>query len=283
MKNILKILRFCSILFSVIVFATSCNQKEILSVDNKIGFDTIYVTNNYHIDNDSTKPSCNLKLTYIYPKIYENVSILDSIQHIFNSGFLDETYAYDSPQEAVKKYTNTYIENYKRDFDVFYNEKIKIDESDKYFSYYENITNKIIFDKDNIITFQVLQTNYKGGADSYQLVKNYVIDLNTGIQITESDIFNVGYEEALTPIFKDYILKNNQVKTMGELDNLGYFGVDEIIPNGNILVDNKGITYTFNKGEYSAYKLDPITITIPYAELSLLVKEGSPISKFVDK
>ena len=282
MKSQLKYSIFCFVLATMIL-TTSCKHKEVLSIDNNITFDTIRVTTNYHIDNDSTKPSCNLKLTFIYPKACENAAILDSIQHIFNAAFLDETYGYYSPQEAIKMYSKSYIENYKSDFDVFYTEKISIDESDKYFSYYETITNKILFNKDNILSFQVTQTNYKGGADSYEFVKNFVIDLNTGLQITESDLFNNGFENSLTPIFKEYILRNNQVKTLNELDNLGYFGVDEIIPNGNILIDDKGITYTFNKGEYSAYKLDPIMITIPYPEVAFLMKDDSPIGKFIDK
>lgn len=274
----------CTIVSIALILMSSCKHKEQESVkQNPIEFDTIYVTRNYHINNDSTKPSCNLKIIYTYPKTYPDRAILDSIQHIFNTGFFDESYINNTPQEAVDNYTQSYINNYKRDFDIFFNENIALDDSDKYFSYYETLSNQIKYNKDNILTFQVLQTNYKGGADSYQYIKNYSIDLESGLLITESDIFKAGFENALTPIFKDLILKINQVKTTLDLDNLGYFGIDEIIPNGNILVDNQGITYIFNKGEYSAYKLDPISLTIPYSELSSLIKEDSPVSKFLEK
>lgn len=282
----MKSFSFCTkvaFLILLALYTLSCKQKEVPTEDNHIEFDTIRVASNYHLDNDSTKPSCNLKLTFVHPIAYKNTEILDSLNQIFISGFLDETYSYLKPEEALKKYEQTYISNFKRDLDVFFNAQVAQEESNKYFSYYEIIKNEIKYNKRNILAFQVNQTNYKGGTDSFQFLKNYLIDLKTGKLITEDDIFKSGFENTMTPIFKDYLLKKNKVKNIAELDNLGYFGIDEMVPNGNILADDKGITYVFNKGEYSAYKLDPINITIPYSEIEYLMKEDSPIFKFADK
>lgn len=282
----MKSFSFCTkvaFLFLLALYVISCKQKEVLTEDNHIEFDTLRVTSNYHLDNDSTKPSCNLKLTFVYPVSYKNSIILDSLNQIFISGFLDETYCYLEPKEALQKYEQAYINNFKRDLDVFFNTQIAQEESDKYFSYYEIIKNEIKYNKSNILAFQVNQINYKGGTDSYQFLKNYLIDLKTGALIAEDDIFNSGFENAMIPIFKNYLLKNNKVKSVAELENIGYFGIDEMVPNGNILADDKGVTYVFNKGEYSAYKLDPINITIPYNEIAYLMKENSPIFKFTDQ
>lgn len=275
------------LLFGVFVFSMgSCKKQVSSTADNDIQFDTIYSVKNYHIDNDSTQPSSNLKVTFIYPKSYVDGAVLDSIQKVFISCFLDEHYAQLKPVDAITAYENAYIENYKQDVNIYIKDRISggsHDDNDNYFSYYETINNEILFNKGKLLSFQVKQVNYKGGATSYEYLKNHTINLQTGKLIMEDDIFNPGFEKFLSSIFKDRLLKQNKVQTITDLENLGYFGIDEIQPNNNFVLDNKGISYVFNKGEYSAYQLDAIKIFIPYEELELILKEHSPISQFVEK
>lgn len=265
---------------------SSCKEQVSSTAENEIQLDTIHSVKNYHIDNDSTQPSSNLKITFIYPKFYTDGAVLDSIQHVFISCFLDEHYSHLAPEDAVKAYEDAYIENYKQDVSIYLKDRTSAnnhDDNDNYFSYYETITNDILFNKGKILSFQVKQVNYKGGATSYEYLKNHTINLETGKLIMEDDIFNSGFEKFLSSIFKDQLIKSNKVQNITDLENLGYFGIDEILPNNNFFVDNKGITYIFNKGEYSAYQLDAIKVFIPYNELSMVLKENSPISQFVEK
>ena len=277
MKHILQYSGIGILFIFMTAYLSSCRNNESV-VDNHIEFDSIQVEKTYHVDNDSTRPSCNLKINFVYPSDYEDKAILDSLQQLFVFGLLnDDTYGYYSPKEALNKYEKDYVENYKRDVEIFFDEKLEQEESDKYFSYYETIRNEIKYNQNNILSFQVIQTNYKGGTDSYEFYRNYSIDLMTGQRIMENDIFDSGFESELSSMFKSHLLESNKVKSIPELENLGYFGIDEIIPNGNILLDKNGVTYTFNKGEYSAYKLDPIHIFIPYKDISFLIKEDSPV------
>jgi len=264
----------------IIMCVYSCRPKVDASSDNDIQFDTIFASKNYHIDNDSTKPSCNLKLTFVYPSAAGDKNILDSLQHFFVSSYFDETYAGLKPQEAVRSYENNYVENYKEDYRIFsmnegdYNNEV-------YSSYYEIDNNEIKFNKGGILSYQITQINYKGGASSYDFLRNYSLDVKTVKLISEDDIFKEGYEKALGKVLRDNLIKVKKVKDLIDLENLGYFGLDEMIPNGNFLIDNKGITYTFNKGEYSNYKTEAINLFIPYDEISPLIKEGSPVARFL--
>lgn len=275
------------LLFGVFTFfICSCKKQVSSTADNEIQFDTIHSVRNYHIDNDSTQPSANLKVTFIYPKSYIDGAILDSIQAIFATCFLDEHYSHLKPAEAITAYENAYIENYKQDANIYLKDRSTIgnhDDNDNYFSYYETIVNDILFNKGKILSFQVKQINYKGGATSYEYLKNHTIDLETGKLLMEDDIFNPGFEKLLSSIFKDRLIKSNNVQSINDLENVGYFGIEEMLPNNNFFIDNKGITYVFNKGEYSAYQLDAIKIFIPYNEIELVLKENSPISQFVEK
>ncbi len=262
----------------------SCNTEKTPASDNVIKLDTIRSVQNYHCENDSTQPSCNLKLNFIYPVSYDDKAILDSLQRIFVSCFFDENYAHLNAKDAIAAYEKAYIENYKEDVKTFSeNSDEEHDDREEFFSYYETVSDQIIFNQQGILTFQVSRSNYKGGASSYEFLENYAVNLKTGKLIAEDDIFKPGYEKLLTPIFKDYLIKLNKVQSISELEDLGYFGIDEMIPNDNFLIDSKGITYIFNKGEYSAYKLDVIKIFIPFKEIDIALKEDSPISQLIAK
>lgn len=264
----------------------SCKKQIASTTDNDIVFDTIHSVKNYYVNNDSTQPSCNIKMTFIYPKSYANEAILDSMKRIFISTFLDDHYELLKPADAVAGYEKAYIENYKEDVNTYLKDRDlseEHDDNENYFSFYEAISNDIVFNKSEILSFVVKQTTYKGGATSYEFLKNKSISLSSGKVINEDDIFNPGFEKVLSPIFKDYLFKQNKVQNINDLENLGYFGIEEMMPNNNFYINNKGVNYTFNKGENSAYKLDAINIFIPYKELSLVLKENSPVSQFIEK
>lgn len=272
---------YSGILLFVAAGMFSCRPQESPSADNGIEFDTIRSVRNYHLDNDSTQPSCNLRLTFVYPSQYKDETVLKSLQDIFIASFFDESYVGLTPQKAIENYENNYVESYKEDARIFSRDKYEHDETEMYSSYYEIDNNTIIFNQGGILSFQINQTNYKGGASSYDFFKNYTIDVKNARLVLEDDLFVDGYEKALNSIFRDHLLKVNKAKSIYDLENLGYFGIEEMIPNGNFILDDNNITYIFNRGEYSGYKIEPITIPIAYKDIKPLIKEESVISKFV--
>ena len=254
-----------------ILFATSCNQKNKTTEgeDNKIKFDTISATKYHYLNNDSTLPSCNLSINISYPLEFENKEVLAKLKTAFNVTLFDENYADTNITEAIEKY-------------YYFNEsRAGHDESaDRYFSYYEKISNEIMFNKGNILSVQFMHSNKKSNNNTFRQYSNKVFDLSTGDLLDEKDIFKEDYDKFLTLVFRNKLLTANKVKNISELEELGYFGIEEMIPNNNFLLNNEGVTYVFNKGEYSVLKADEITLFIPYSEISEILKEKSPISIF---
>ena len=109
-----------------------------------------------------------------------------------------------------------------------------------------------------------------------------MIDLNAAKPLTEEDLFVDGFAEPMAQILVDQIAKQNDVTDPKELENLGFFSIDEIFPNGNFLVDDKGITYSFNEYEIAAYAVGLTQVTLPYAEIRHLLRDDSPIAAFID-
>ena len=248
---------------------------------NKIAFDSTLVDKTCYLLDNPENPHCNLQIKFIYPTQMDN-TLLPEIQKQFVNAYFGEAYDTLAPQKAVKKYTDDYIEAYKELEEDF---KVELARSEKdgnpvgaWFSYYEMSSNTIRFNQDGLLCFSVNFENYTGGAHGAHSYNHFVLDVNTGKRITEEDIFVDSYQDSLAEILVAQITKQNELSDPKELENIGFFSVDEIYPNNNFLIDETGITYTFNEYEIAAYVVGPIHVHIPFEDVQLLLKQDSPIA-----
>lgn len=261
----------------------SCKKTKPVNVDNEIIFDTIKVTDIYHLDGDSTKPSCSLKINYIAPVKFPDVDVLHKMQRELNVAvFEDELLGILEPKDAANKFMANYIENYKEEAKTRFPNWAESHETEDYFSFYKTIETIILYNNYNLLSYQISSMDYKGGANSYTAYKNVVVNLETGKLLTEDDIFKAGYEKALNQLIIDKIVAQNKVKKPEDLLELGFWGIEDLTSNGNFSVNDKKLTYVFSQGEYSAPSLGEIRVSITYKEIYPILKEESPISVFFE-
>lgn len=280
-----------------LLWLTSCktNSHTNLNSDNGVKFEKKSFNKTHSLVDNLEHPSCNLNIEVLFPVESARYN-LESIQTLFQNSLFGSDSAGLSFDEAIEKYASNYISNYKRDAeiykttkptgeyssefeDMFHEDGEHVNLPEIFYSYYESITDTIIYNNYGIISFQITQTNNKGGVVSHENVRNYVINLLTGDFVSEGDIFSAGYDVALRPIIQNCLMQQNGVKSISDLEDLGYFGVDEIIPNRNFMLTDIGIIFTFNKGEYSAYQLPPSEIFIPYSHVRSILRESSIANK----
>lgn len=266
------------------ILATSCDTGTRKASENDITLDSISVEKIYHLLDNPDNPNCNLEIKFVYPKKYADKEILNRIQRQFVSSYFGENYEKLSPEEAVKKYTDDYLAAYKDLEEDYKAEVAKSDETPvgSWFSYFEMSSDLIAFNQDDIISYTVCFENYTGGAHGAHSYNNHVLDLKTGKVITEEEIFVDDYQDSLAQILVDQIAKQNNVADPKELENIGFFSVDEIFPNGNFLVDETGITYAFNEYEIAAYVVGVTEVRLPYGDIRHLLRDDSPIAHLID-
>ena len=268
------------VLFLISVFVSGCNIGTKKTTDNDVTFDSISVDKTYHLLENPENPNCNLQINFTYPAKYDNKDILKKIQQQFVYSYFGDGYENLSPEEATAKYTEDYLNNYKDLEDEYKAEVAKADETPvgARFSYFEMSSDDIAYNKNDILSYTVNFENYTGGAHGAHSFTNHVIDMKTGNLIKEDDIFIEGFQEDLAQILIDRIAKQNTVENPKELENIGFFSIDEIFPNGNFLIDDNGITYTFNEYEIAAYVVGATNVHLPYEEIQYLLKKESPIA-----
>lgn len=253
--------------------------------ENDIRFDSIQVDKTYHLLDNIENPNCNLQINFVYPSEGADKAILEKIQKQFVSAYFGEKYENLSPAEAVARYTDNYIADYKELETDFKRELENEDEGavGAWYSYYEMSEDEIAYNCNDLLSYTVLVENYTGGAHGAHARTNHVINLKTGKPVTEEEIFVENYQDNLAEILVDRIARENQVDDPKELENMGFFSVDEIYPNGNFLVDEGGITYTFNEYEIAAYVVGATHVYLPFESIQYLLKKDSPISHLFDK
>ena len=265
------------------VLCISCNSVSKSHPENKVDYDSISVEKTYHLLDNPDNPNCDLHIKFVYPSSVKDISLQD-IQQFFVTSYFGDAYEKLSPEDAVKKYTQDYLNSYK-ELEADYKEELKRSEDgapvSSWFSYYELSSNEINFNQYGVISYTVNFENYTGGAHGSHAHNHFVLSAETGKQINEEDIFIENYEEALAEILVNQIAKENNAANPKELENMGFFSVEEIFPNNNFMIDNTGITYTFNEYEIAAYAVGAIEVHLPFEALQNILKEESPITKLV--
>lgn len=162
-------------LFFLGMFVTGCNTNTKQTADNDIKFDSIRVDRTYHLLNNPDNPNCNLQLNFTYPAKFSDKEILKKIQNDFVLSYFGENYENLSPEEAVAKYTEDYLNNYKEleaDF------KAELEKKDDlpvgaWFSYFEMSSDEIVYNLNDILSYTVSFENYTGGAHGSHAYNNH--------------------------------------------------------------------------------------------------------------
>lgn len=284
----------------LLIFISCHHQgtRSLVTEENSIEFDTSSVVVRHHLEGDTTNPYCNLVVDFIYP-VHSDHADLSILQQHFVRNIFGSSYDTIAPPVALERYVSNYIDNYTKDAMTYRESANEIKElnhfipgiedsdsehrsEDSFYSYYEYLADSIVYNKNDVLSFQVKQSNNKGGTASYDSYRNYVINLKTGKQVSENDIFINGYAETLQHLIIASLQQQSGAESVEELEDFGFFGVREIVPNQNFLLNDKGIIYTYNKGEYSAYQLDAPEVFLSYEALLPLIKENSIASKLAN-
>ena len=259
------------------LLSISCTNK-IKSNDNGIVFDSIQVDTVESIAYKESKLNCNLHILFTYPVACKKGSSLKELQKLFIEKVFPAQYATLSPRDAVTGFSAQYIKDFKSiQLESFFNDDYMLEDENS-FIYELSLESKILYNKDNLVSFVVKNTNYEGGAHGSNSIYGYVIDLNTGKMLTEEDFAGVDYKKNLSPIIAKKIATAKGLDDVSQLEDNGYNSLDDIVPNENFTIDDKGITYYFNEYEIAAYFVGITEVFIPYEELKDFITDDNPIS-----
>ena len=236
------------IIFCLVFGYKPCCSQDKLQFEEKLIRFGIEVNPNFNI---------TVSLDFDYPIVQQNTDLLNICEEILSEIF-------EFPTDSIITDSIILLEHF---FGISELEEIDwYSDTDIKMNYEKSVNGKVLFTDDNILSYRISSYIYSGGAHGYSHLTYFVFDLKTGKRLTEEDIFTENYQEIITEI----MLNKLNVSNNNSLDD---YYLDNIKPNSNFFVDEKGITYFFNSYEIACYAFGPTEIFISYQEIQSILKK----------
>lgn len=248
-------------------------------------FDSIQVNETVHLFGDTAKPACNLIVNFTYISQSSDSLLKDSLNAYFLAASLGDSYSSLKPQEAVRKYTDNYIREYREDLEPAFLQDQKDTRKedgtdiDAWYSYYKYISSHIQFYEGDLLIYRCRYEEYTGGAQGIYKTNYLNLNLKTMTPIRLEDLFVSNYKEALTDLLWNQLMADNRVATHQELEDMGYCSTGDLGPTENFCLGKEGITFHYNVYEITPYIMGAVDITIPYDMMQHLLNEDTDIIK----
>lgn len=244
-------------------------------------FDSIQVNETAHLFGDRAKPACNLVINFAYVSKSTDERMKDSLNTFFLSACFGDKYMTMAPEVAMKKYTEKYVTDYRKDLEPMY----KKDEQDKeddasmeaWYSYYKGIESHVQLYTKQLLVYRIDYNEYTGGAHGIYMSSFLNMNLQTLSPIRLDDLFVNDYSEALTDLLWNQLMADNKVTSRQELEDMGYVTTGNLEPTENFYLGKEGITFYYNVYDIAPYVMGPVKITLPYEMMQHLLSDDSMV------
>lgn len=254
-----------------LITALGCSKNKVAE-SKSVSFDSAYLERYIPLRADIDTPSLHVMISYVYP------SGDDMLTEIFNGLLLgDSLMDSSSPENAMEGYAQMLGEDYRSNNAEANLQGLPSDLLD----YIYKQENTIAYCDTGLISTRINTYTYEGGAHPENTVRFANILRTTGKVLEERDIFKIDYAERLSALIIGQLVHDFGKTTPAELDAIGFFNAEEIQPNGNFMIDDKGLTYCFNEYQIAAYARGAVYVRLGYDVLAPLLRDDSPLKRYL--
>ena len=255
---------------------SGCNgQKQIDSETVK----TVKVEEQAHLQDDTVSPTCQITIDYSYlAKSDAADSIVQRINRTIQAHILGKEYTRMNPEVAVDSFKNTYINNYRKDVNEFYQEDIKNgtpkDELPTWYNYEYGLTTYFSEGKEGILNFIAETFEYTRGAHPNSWNKWMNFEKNTGKLLALKDVFMAGSEKPISDMLLEELitematrLEDSSITSLEGLQNAGILNSTNMYVPDNFLLEKEKVSFLYNKYDIAPYAVGIITLSLPYTSV----------------
>jgi hypothetical protein len=266
-----------SVLPLIVALTLSCKRKSVQE-EAQVTFKTYELKKDHHLQGDAKNPVLSISLNLQFPDTFSNVTVLNKIRKaILSDYFPDIDKNIVDPKIAMDAYIKEYIKFYETSDDVSsYGEK-EDEDAQAEVAWWDNEKMIIRNNSDNILSYTIESNRFMGGAHGGKNYLNAVINLKTGERITEEDLFTEESRPQIVALILKEIMQKHNVQKAKDLEEIGFFDVNDIDLNKNFYITREGIIYTFNEYEIAAYALGTTEVLLSYEDISGFMVPGNPL------
>ena len=216
--------------------------------------------------------------TIDYPVSTRNNMGVDSLQRLFAAYVLESGDSL-SLQDAMRQVVANSMHQYDfMDEPMDENETEEVDEFST-LTYATSTRITPIYNKNGVVTFERVDVVKKNEKVTSVTHRYYSFDVETQTLIDVNRLFRDDAVADVCQLLKQQLLKQNNVTGNEQLNDLGYFNVENITVSRNFYFDDKGITWSYLPNELAVEAVGEPKITIPYGELGDFMCDNSIIER----
>ena len=203
---------------------------------------------------------------------------MDSLQRLFAAYVLESGDSL-SLQDAMRQVVSNSMHQYD-----FMQEPVAKDEADESsdlatLKYATSTRVTPIYNRNGVVTFERVDVVKKNDKVTSVTHRYYNFDVETQTFIDVNRLFRDDAVADVCQLLRQQLLNQNNVSGNEQLNDLGYFNVENIMVTRNFYFDDKGVTWSYLPNELAVEAVGEPKITIPYADLKSALCDGSIIDR----
>jgi hypothetical protein len=136
-----------------------------------------------------------------------------------------------------------------------------------------------IYNKNGVVTFERVDVVKKNDKVTSVTHRYYSFDVETQTYIDLNRLFRDDAVADVCQLLKQQLLKQNNATGNEQLNDLGYFNVENISVTRNFYFDDKGVTWSYLPNELAVEAVGEPKIFIPYGDLADYLCDDSIIER----
>ena len=203
---------------------------------------------------------------------------MDSLQRLFAAYVLESGDSL-SLQDAMRQVVSNSMHQYD-----FMQEPVAKDEADESsdlatLKYATSTRVTPIYNRNGVVTFKRVDVVKKNDKVTSVTHRYYNFDVETQTFIDVNRLFRDDAVADVCQLLRQQLLNQNNVSGNEQLNDLGYFNVENIMVTRNFYFDDKGVTWSYLPNELAVEAVGEPKITIPYADLKSALCDDSIIDR----
>ena len=205
--------------------------------------------------------------TIDYPVKAEDGTPMDSLQKLFAAYVLESGDSL-SLQDAMRQVVTNSMHQYDFMVEPVSQEELAEDEGMATLKYATSTRVTPIYNKNGVVTFERVDVVKKNDKVTSVTHRYYSFDVKTQTFIDLTRLFREDAVADVCQLLKQQLLKQNNATGNEQLNDLGYFNVENISVTRNFYFDDKGVTWSYLPNELAVEAVGEPKIFIPYGDLT---------------
>ncbi len=205
--------------------------------------------------------------TIDYPVTGTNSVAVDSLQRLFAAYVLESGDSL-SLQEAMRQVVANSMHQY--DFMEEPMTEAVADEAAEMNTLKYTTSTRVapIYNKNGVVTFERVDVVKKNDKVTSVTHRYYSFDVENQTYIDVNRLFRDDAMADVCQLLRQQLLAQNNATGNEQLNDMGYFNVENITVTRNFFFDDKGVTWSYLPNELAVEAVGEPRITVPYADLS---------------